>query len=100
MGTDPAHPRQRPEHEGHQQARGGGYGYIIDGGKPRRVIDLSVNDLAIDNWATIGGALPPVDLRLFADPLYGLNRLLDEMKRRAEVKKGGVALVDVQTQLS
>jgi acetolactate synthase-1/2/3 large subunit len=66
------------------KARGGGYGYIIDGGTVRRVIDLSVNDLAVDNWATIGGALPPVDLRLFADPLYGLGQLLGEMKRRAE----------------
>ncbi|MEX2450349.1 MAG: thiamine pyrophosphate-dependent enzyme [Rhodospirillales bacterium] len=66
------------------KARGGGYGYIIDGGTARRVIDLSVNDLAVDNWATIGGALPPVDLRLFADPLYGLGQVLDEMKRRAE----------------
>jgi acetolactate synthase-1/2/3 large subunit len=66
------------------KARGGGYGYIVEGGSSRKVIDLSVNDLSIDNWATIGGALPPVDLHLFADPLHGLNQLLSELKNRVQ----------------
>ncbi|MGY8990938.1 MAG: thiamine pyrophosphate-binding protein [Rhodospirillales bacterium] len=66
------------------KARGGGYGYIVEGGTERKIIDLSINDLSIDNWATLGGALPPVDHRIFADPLHGLHQLLDELKQRAE----------------
>ncbi|HAA92106.1 MAG TPA: hypothetical protein DCE33_06645 [Rhodospirillaceae bacterium] len=67
-------------------ARGGGYGVMVDRkeGQTRKVIDLSLNDLSVDNWATIGGALPPVDVHLFADPLYGLNQLLAELKKRAK----------------
>lgn len=66
------------------KARGGGYGYIVEGGNERKVIDLSINDLSIDSWATLGGALPPVDHRVFADPIYGLNQLVDELKKRAD----------------
>jgi acetolactate synthase-1/2/3 large subunit len=66
-------------------ARGGGYGVVVvnKDGASRKVIDLSLNDLSVDNWAAIGGALPPVDLHLFADPLYGINQLLGELKSRA-----------------
>lgn len=67
-------------------ARGGGYGVVVvnEEGKSRKVIDLSLNDLSVDNWAAIGGALPPVDVHLFADPLYGLNQLLAELKKCAK----------------
>ena len=68
----------------YSKARGGGYGYIVEGDNPKVVIDLSLNDLSIDNWAAIGGSLPPVDLHLFADPLYGMKQLLVELKNRAE----------------
>jgi len=71
---------------GYGKARGGGYGYIVggDASTRRRVIDLSINDLAVKNWATIGGDLSPYDVQIFADPVFGLTQLLEEMKRRAK----------------
>ena len=56
----------------------------------RKVIDLSVNDLAIDHWSNAGGALSPADVLLLADPVHGLGQLLAELERRAE---GGPAWV-------
>ena len=66
-------------------ARGGGYGVILSesDGQNKKIIDLSLNDFSIDKWAAIGGDLPPVDVHLCADPIYGLKQLLDELKTRA-----------------
>ncbi len=50
----------------------------------RKVIDLSVNDLAVDHWSNAGGAGSPADVLLLADPVHGLNQLLATLKRRAE----------------
>ena len=65
-------------------ARGGGYGVIVSNaeGHTRKIIDLSLNDFSVDNWGSIGGALPPVDVHICADPIYGLNQLLEELKSR------------------
>ena len=50
----------------------------------RKVIDLSVNDLAVDHWSNAGGAISPAEVLLLADPVHGLGQLLAELKRRAE----------------
>jgi acetolactate synthase-1/2/3 large subunit len=71
---------------GYAKARGGGYGPGAAGAeeKTRKVIDLSLNDFTLQHWSNIGGAPSPFDVQLLADPLYGLNQLLEEVKRRAE----------------
>jgi acetolactate synthase-1/2/3 large subunit len=68
---------------GYAKARGGGYGPGA-GDTARRLIDLSLNDFTVQHWSNIGGAPSPFDVQLLADPLYGLNQILDEVKRRAE----------------
>ena len=50
----------------------------------RKVIDLSVNDLAVDHWSNAGGAGSPADVLLLADPVHGLGQLLAALDRRAE----------------
>ena len=52
-------------------------------GSNRKVIDLSLNDMRIEHWSNVGGGAVPYDVQLLADPLYGLNQLVDELKRRA-----------------
>ena len=47
------------------------------------VIDLSLNDFAIQHWTHLGGPLHPVDIQLQADGLYGLKQVLAEVKSRA-----------------
>jgi acetolactate synthase I/II/III large subunit len=51
---------------------------------PPKIIDLSLNDLRIENWSNIGGAIAPTEIQLLAEPMHGLNQLLDEVRRRAE----------------
>src|SRR5690606_39581428 len=64
----------------YEGARGAG---VAVGGKTRKVIDLSLNDFAVEHWTNLGGPLPPVDVQLQADGLYGLNQVLDALRRRA-----------------
>lgn len=49
-----------------------------------RVIDFSLNELDVDSWSGFGGALPPVDLRLTADPRAGLGDLIAAVRRRLD----------------
>lgn len=51
--------------------------------KPRKLIDLSLNDFAVEHWTNLGGPLPPVDIQLQADNLYGVNQVLEALRRRA-----------------
>ena len=52
--------------------------------KPKKVIDLSLNDLTINHWSNYAGGTAPLDVQLLADPIHGLNQLLGEIRRRAE----------------
>ena len=52
--------------------------------KPKKIIDMSLNDFAIEHWSNIGGPLPPVDVQIQADNLYGLNQIREALHRRAE----------------
>ncbi len=51
--------------------------------KAKKVIDLSLNDFAIQHWTHLGGPIQPVDVQLQADGLYGLNQVLTEVRHRA-----------------
>jgi acetolactate synthase-1/2/3 large subunit len=51
--------------------------------KPRKVIDLSLNDFAIRHWTHLGGPIQPFDVQLQADGLYGLKQVLTEVRHRA-----------------
>ena len=70
---------------GYARARGGYDAARTGSGakSPPKVIDLSLNDLTIEHWSNIGGALPPLDVQLLADPVDGLGQLVEELKRRA-----------------
>ena len=70
---------------GYAKARGGGFGPGAAGSEGK-VIDLSLNDFTLQHWSNMGGAPSPFDVQLLADPLYGLNQLVDEVKRRARGK--------------
>ena len=48
----------------------------------RRVIDLSLNDLAQSSWSYFDGAQPPVDVQISAEPLFGLTQLVAALKAR------------------
>jgi acetolactate synthase-1/2/3 large subunit len=64
----------------YEGARGAGEAIT---GQPHKVIDLSLNDFAIQHWSHLGGPLHPVDVQLQADNLHGLNQVLDEIRKRA-----------------
>lgn len=51
---------------------------------PPKVVDISMNDFRLESWSNIGGALPPIDVQLLAEPIYGMSQLLEEIRRRAE----------------
>jgi acetolactate synthase-1/2/3 large subunit len=51
--------------------------------KPKQVIDLSLNNLAIRHWTHLGGPMPPVDVQLQAEGMHGLGQVVDEVRRRA-----------------
>ena len=59
-----------------------GAGDEVNAGK-MTVIDLSLNDFAVQHWTHLGGPLHPVDIQLQADGLYGLNQVLAELKSRS-----------------
>ena len=59
-----------------------GAGDEVNAGK-MTVIDLSMNDFAVQHWTHLGGPLHPVDIQLQADGLYGLKQVTEEVKRRA-----------------
>jgi len=65
----------------YEGARGAGNAIAA---KPKKLIDLSLNDFAVQHWSHIGGPLAPVDVQLQADSRYGLGQVLDALKRRAE----------------
>jgi len=71
----------------YEGARGAGSAIAA---KPKKVIDLSLNDFAVQHWSHIGGPIPPVDVQLQADSRHGLAQLLGVLRRRAE---GGPAWV-------
>jgi acetolactate synthase-1/2/3 large subunit len=64
----------------YEGARGAGKAIA---GKPRKIIDLSLNEFAIQHWTHLGGPMQPVDVQVQADGLHGLGQLLDEVRRRA-----------------
>ena len=51
--------------------------------KAKKVIDLSLNDFAVQHWTHLGGPIQPVDVQLQADGMHGLGQVLAEIKRRA-----------------
>ncbi len=53
-------------------------------GKAKKIIDLSLNELAVQHWSHIGGPIPPVDVQLLADSRHGLGQVLEALRRRAE----------------
>jgi acetolactate synthase-1/2/3 large subunit len=65
----------------YEGARGAG---VAVGQKRKKVIDLSLNDFAVEHWTNLGGPLPPVDVQLQADNLYGVNQVLASLRKRAE----------------
>ncbi|HET9149153.1 MAG TPA: thiamine pyrophosphate-binding protein [Alphaproteobacteria bacterium] len=48
----------------------------------RKIIDLSQNDLAIRSWSRLGGMVAPTTLQVLADPVVGLQQMLQEVKAR------------------
>ncbi|MEE2969333.1 MAG: thiamine pyrophosphate-dependent enzyme [Pseudomonadota bacterium] len=69
---------------GYDKARGGGYAVGGETKQAPKIIDLSLNDFRTEHWSNIGGAVSPTDVQLLAEPMHGLNQLLDEVRRRAE----------------
>ena len=55
-----------------------------DDKKRHTIIDLSLNDFAIQHWTHLGGPLQPVDIQIQADCLYGVNQLLFELESRTK----------------
>lgn len=54
------------------------------GGAAPRIVDLSLNTLAVRSWANAGSGLRPADVRLVADARHGLEQLLACVRRRLE----------------
>ena len=54
------------------------------GGGGRKVIDLSLNDMAQSSWTYYDGAQPPVDLQISAEPLFGMTQLIEAVKQRLD----------------
>ncbi len=73
---------------GYAGARGDGRN-IVSG--RRKLIDLSVNELALDHWTNAGGAASLADVTLLAEPVHGLDQLLAELRRRAAAEPGWAA---------
>jgi acetolactate synthase I/II/III large subunit len=68
----------------YDKARGAGGNDAGEDKPVPKVIDLSLNDLRIEHWSNIGGAISPTEAQLLAEPMHGLNQLLDEIRRRAD----------------
>jgi thiamine pyrophosphate-dependent acetolactate synthase large subunit-like protein len=59
----------------------------------QQVIALSLAELAVNSWSYYGGETPPADIRLLADPIAGMRRLL-------AVLKAQVAAPEIATRLA
>ena len=58
--------------------------HVLAGGsrEGRRVVDLSMNPLAVRAWSNAGAGLLPIDVQLLGDPIAGQTMLVDEVRRR------------------
>lgn len=57
-------------------------GTVRDG--RRKVIDMSLNDMAWTSWSYLEGTQAPVDVQISCDPLLGMKQFADAVKRRLQ----------------
>ena len=48
----------------------------------RKVIDMSLNDMAMSSWSYLKGPQPVIDVQLTCEPLLGMRQLADAVRRR------------------
>lgn len=55
-------------------------GQVGGGGAGTKVIDLSQNDYMTRSWSRVGGKVAPTTLQLLADPVVGMEQLIDAVR--------------------
>ncbi len=48
----------------------------------RKVVDMSLNDMAWTSWSYLEGSQAPIDIQISCDPLLGMRQLADAVKQR------------------
>ncbi|MCH8917537.1 MAG: hypothetical protein IIC52_05730 [Proteobacteria bacterium] len=58
-----------------------------------KIIDLSLNEFAGRAWSRAGGKLAPTTEQMLADPVIGLNQLIEAVKTKLARKRGAKAAI-------
>ncbi len=60
----------------------------------RKVIDMSLNDMAMSSWSHLKGPLPLIDVQLSCEPLLGMRQLADTVRKHLSADADGRARVE------